>query len=293
MQRRTLVTALLRLSARLPLAVVHSLGSLLGSLLWLTPNRPRRVALRNLVLCLPDHSFFARQRLLRQTLSETSKAILELGPLWLWPGPRVLATIRSVEGEADWQQALAAGNGAIAVSPHLGAWELIGLYLSDHYHITSLYRPGRLDIDELMCSARQRLGARLVPTDSSGVRALAQALRRGEVIGILPDQDPGRDNGIFAPFFGQPANTMALLSRLAIKSQAPVFLTYTKRLPWGQGYRLYFERLPDTVSSGSLENSVAAINQAVETAIRRCPNQYLWAYKRFKTRPPDMPKVYQ
>ncbi|MDX1654145.1 MAG: lysophospholipid acyltransferase family protein, partial [Candidatus Competibacteraceae bacterium] len=223
---------------------------------------------------------------------ETGKTILELGPLWLWSGQRVLERIRTVEGQQIWQAAVEQGRGAIAITPHLGAWEVAGLYISAHWPITTLYRPSRLGLDELIRTGRERLGARTVPTDPRGVKALFQALKKGQVLGILPDQDPGRGNGVFAPFFGVPANTMGLLSRLAIKTQAPVLLLVAERLPRGKGYRLRFTPLPEAVNQEPLEASVAAVNRAVEAAVRQRPEQYLWAYKRYKTRPEGERRLY-
>jgi Kdo2-lipid IVA lauroyltransferase/acyltransferase len=132
----------------------------------------------------------------------------------------------------------------------------------------------------------------LVATDTRGVRRLLQALRDGRAVGILPDQDPGDEGGRFAPFFGHPANTMLLLSRLAMRSGAPVFLLYAERLPRGRGYRLHFQRLSEAIGREPLDDSLAALNGAVEQAIRRRPEQYLWSYRRFKRQPPGYPPFY-
>ncbi|MBK8183125.1 MAG: hypothetical protein IPK63_09600 [Candidatus Competibacteraceae bacterium] len=131
----------------------------------------------------------------------------------------------------------------------------------------------------------------MVATDASGVRALLTSLRQGEVLGILPDQDPGKEGGVFAPFFGIAASTMTLVSRLALKTGVPVFLTWAERLPHGRGFMLHLRVLPDVTASTSMEESVTAINRGVEAAVRSLPTQYLWAYKRFKTRPPEEPTL--
>ncbi len=294
LQPKVLIAGLLRLLARLPLPVLHGFAVLPGWLAWLIPNGRRRIAAANLAACFPDWDAATRHRLLRRNLVETGKLFLELGPLWQWDGRRVLDLIVSVEGEEAWRAALAQGRGLIGITPHLGSWEIAGLYISSRYPTTILYRPSpsRLDIDPLISAARGRLGARMTPTDAAGVRTLFQALKAGEVVGILPDQDPGREAGVFAPFFGQPANTMTLVSRLAMKHQCPVYLGYAERLPRGRGYRFHLEPLPAVVSEGPLEASVAAVNAAVEKAVRQLPEQYLWTYKRFKTRPPGAPALY-
>lgn len=292
MSPKDLVTGLLRLTALFPLPVVHGFAVLIGCLLWLVPNRERQIAAANLALCFPDLERSARNRLLRRNLIETGKAMLELGPLWLWDGARILKLIRETEGEEAFRAAMAEGHGGIVVSPHLGAWEVAGLYASSCHPMTTLYRPSRVGIDEIIRNGREKLGARTVPTDKRGVRVLFETLKEGRLLGILPDQDPGPEGGVFAPFFGRPANTMVLLSRLVMKTRVPSFLMYAERLAWGRGYRLHIEPLPAAVAEGSLEESVAAVNAAVEQAVRRFPEQYLWAYKRFKTRPPGEPRLY-
>jgi KDO2-lipid IV(A) lauroyltransferase len=170
---------------------------------------------------------------------------------------------------------------------------MAGLYYSSRYPLTILYRPSRVGMDELSCQGRGRLGGRVVATDAAGIRALLGALRRGEVLGILPDQDPGEEGGgVFASFFEIAASTMTLVSRLALKTGAPVFLTWAERLPQGRGYTLHLQPLPDVTAAASLEESATALNRGVEAAVRTLPAQYLWAYKRFKTRPLGQPKLY-
>ncbi len=294
MNRGAWLAGLLRVAALLPLPLAHAIGSALGWLLWRIPgNSPRTIAERNLSLCFPEWPAAERDALLRQNLRETGKLLLELGPLWFWTGERVLALVgRAVPGEEALATAVRQKRGAILLTPHLGAWEMAGLYYSSRHPLTILYRPSRLGLDELSCQGRGRLGGKVVATDASGVRALLTALRDGEVLGILPDQDPGQEGGMFAPFFGIAANTMTLVSRLALKTGVPVFLTWAERLPRGQGFVLHLRALPEVTAAASLEKSTAALNRGVEAAIRSLPAQYLWAYKRFKTRRSDDAKLY-
>ncbi|MDS4020348.1 MAG: lysophospholipid acyltransferase family protein [Candidatus Competibacter sp.] len=296
MSRRASITGLLRLAAILPLPLAHAIGALLGWLLWRLPCAPQRIAERNLTLCFPELAPAERDRLLRRNLMETGKGLLELGPLWLWRGERVLGLIQGpVAGEAELTVSANRKQGAILITPHLGAWEMAGLYYSSRHPLTILYRPSRVGLDELSRKGRGRLGGRVVATDASGLRALLTALRKGEVLGILPDQDAGGmgdGDSKFAPFFGVAASTMTLVSRLALKTGAPVFLTWAERLPGGRGYGLHLRALPEVTAAASLEDSVAAMNRGVEAAVRSLPAQYLWVYKRFKTRPPGEPKLY-
>lgn len=284
--RARLIKALLRLFASFPLPLNHALGTLLGGLLILVPNDLRRTTHANLRRCFPDLSAGARRRLAWRSLIETGKTITETGPLWCWDAQRALALVREVRGKELLDAALARGGGAIVNTPHLGCWEMAGLWGAAHYPMTTLYRRPRLvELDTMVRQARERLGTEYVPADAAGVRRLYQALKENRLVGMLPDQDPGAGGGSFAPFFGVPANTMTLLSRLARKTQAPVVFAYCERLPWGRGYRLHFEAGLPALNSGSLEESVAAVNAGVEACVRALPEQYQWGYKRFKTRP--------
>lgn len=293
MIRGRIVRLLFLATARLPLPLAQGLGAALGGLLILLPNETRRVARRNIARCFPDWSPAQRRRLLRQSLIQTGRTATETAILWLRPLPRVLSFLREVEGEELLKQGMAQGRGVIMLSPHLGSWELTGLYLAAQWGITSMYRPPKLEaMNELMLHGRERGGARLVPTDASGVRALLRALRQGEMIGILPDQDPDRDSGVFAPFFGHSANTMVLLPKLARKSGATVLFAFAERLPRGRGYRLHIRPAPAGIDDADLATATARLNQGVEACVRQLPAQYQWGYKRFKGRPEGEPDFY-
>ncbi len=284
--RAFLILGLLRLFAALPLPQAHRLGSVLGWLAAHTPNSLRRVTRANLALCFPDQRPAARTRLLGLSLAELGKTAVELGALWLQDTASIKSQVKQVSGQELVDAALKRGKGVILASPHLGAWEMAGLYASSLYPLTSLYRPLRLSaLDTVIRQARERLGARLVATDAAGIRALYRALKRGEAVGVLPDQEPSAGGGLFAPFFGVSAYTMVLLARLAQGSQAPVFFAYAERLPRGAGYHLRFSPAPDDFHALPLAQAVAMTNALVERCVRALPEQYQWSYKRFRTRP--------
>lgn len=277
----------------LPLPLVHRLGSLLGRSLTLLSNDLRDTARTNIKQCFPDYSAAQQQQLVSQCLQETAKATLETGALWLWPMEKVLPLVREVSGEDLLKQAMTEGKGVILAAPHFGAWEIVGPYCAAHWPMTCLYRPPRQKaLNDVMLHGRERAGITLAPTDGSGIRALYKALGRGELIGILPDQDPDRNAGVFAPFFGVQANTMTLLSRLANKTGATVLMAYAERLPNGQGYHLHFEKTDAGLLEGDETQKATHLNQAVQRCVLHQPAQYQWAYKRFKTRPEGEGRFY-
>jgi KDO2-lipid IV(A) lauroyltransferase len=142
-----------------------------------------------------------------------------------------------------------------------------------------MYRPPRYPaLDKLMHQGRERGQMKLVATDLGGVRHLLKALKRGEAIGVLPDQVPGNGEGEWANFFGRPAYTMTLIGRLVEASGAAVVMCHSERLPQGAGYALHFSPLTFDASSSIPQQ----MNAALEAVIRRHPEQYLWSYNRYK-----------
>ncbi len=276
--------------SRLPFGFSQGLGWLLGTLLRYLPNKQRRNALINLRLCHPDWEEAKVRRFRDRALREEAKTFVEIAYLLLRPVPRVLSLIRETQGLELLEKP--AGQGLIVLSPHLGAWEMAGLFLSTRGPTTTLYKPQPL-ADELVRQARGRAGAHLVPTDQTGIRHLLQGLRRGEFLGILPDQEPKVDKGcVFAPFFGVPALTMLLVNRLARRTGAAVVFLFARRLPWGRGFALHCLPAPPGVDSADEVEAAAALNQGVEACVALCPEQYVWSYKRFRTRPGGGPHPY-
>jgi len=285
--RTRLLMLLIRLFALLPLAATAALGSAIGKLLFLFPNRRQQTARINLSLCFPELTNSARERLLRRNLIELGCSLTELCALWTFDREKLNRIVRRTSGENVISDALKRGKGLILAAPHLGAWELVGIYCSMRYPITGLFRPIAEAGGGIMCRARQRFGARMVPTNSSGIRALYKALDRDEIIWIMPDQVPAsRNTSVFAKFFGMPASSMVLLSRLAIKTGAPVVFAYAERLSRGRGYHMHFLPAPTTVGNDDIEHSATVINEMVEQCARALPEQYLWSYKRFRVAPP-------
>ena len=273
---------LLKLLARLPLPVLHGLGIVLGWLIYWAPGRHSGRLRSNLFesgLCAPGADC---RRLLRHTIGESGKAVVELLPVWLRPYDKVLKLVKGRSGWEHLDAARAAGKGIILIGPHIGCFEMINLYYAAQHPFTAMYKPPRKPVlAALMLAGRQRGQATLVPTDLSGVRAQLAALKRREAIGILPDQVATGGDGVWAPFFGRPAYTPTLVASLQRKTGAAAFFIAAERLSWGRGYHLHVFPLDTPLQ----EDKIAAatlINQGVEDVVRRFPAQYLWSYNRHK-----------
>jgi KDO2-lipid IV(A) lauroyltransferase len=265
--------------ARLPLSVLHRLGAALGWVIYLSSASYAsrlRENLRNSGLSSSEAEF---RKLLHANVREMGKGVMELPWVWRRPLEEVLAGVKQCHGWEHIEAAHAEGKGVIALTPHFGCFEVISLYIASRKPITTMYRPPRWKfLDRLMHEGRARGQTTLAPTDLGGVRQLLKALKRGGIIGVLPDQVPGSGEGEWAPFFGRPAYTMTLIARLIESSGAAVVMCHNERLPRGEGYALHFAPLPIDAAT----SIPAQINAALEAVIRTCPEQYLWSYNRYK-----------
>lgn len=274
--------------SRLPLPLIHALGGLLGWLTYaLSPvYRQRFVANARQAGMSPAQYGPA--------IAEAGRLVAELPFFWMRPAHAPLSRQVRVEGAEVVEQALAQRRGILFLTPHLGCFEAIPQAYAERFGavqpITVLYRPARkVWLRQLMAGARSRPGLDAAPATLAGVRQMIRALRRGEAVGLLPDQVPPDGMGVWSPFFGRPAYTMTLAARLAQQTGAVLLMAWGERLPGGAGYVVHFaaqaEALParaDAQADAQAE-SIAVINRAMEALIRHRPEQYLWGYDRYKS----------
>src|SRR6266581_32554 len=201
--------------------------------------------------------------------------------VWLRPLRQVADLVVEVSGWEHVEDGAKRGKGVMIVTPHIGCWEIVGQYVASRMPITVMYSPPKVRaLEAVMRAGRTRSGAmKSVPADLRGVRAMLKALKRGEAIGMLPDQVPGVGEGEWVEFFGRPAYTMTLVGRLSEQTGAPALLCCAQRLSRGRGYRFVVEPL---LAPRPPESPARALNRSLEQVIRRRPEQYLWAYNRYK-----------
>ena len=269
---------LFRLLSRLPLSVLHRLGAALGWLAWLLSPTYRRHLRENMALALGEDE---ARRVRPAVIAHSGRSALELPSIWLRPLEETAARVVKVSGGELVDAARRAGRGILYITPHLGCFEVTAQYLSTHAPITVLYRPPKQAWLQTMIEAgRARAQLRIAPADVGGVRSLLKALRRGEAVGMLPDQAPQAGEGRWLDFFGKPAYTMTLAARLT-ETGATVLMVWAERLPGGAGYHFHLQP-PTQALSGDTAQRAQQINGEIERLIRQCPQQYLWAYNRYK-----------
>ncbi|MDI5983694.1 lipid A biosynthesis acyltransferase [Halomonas sp. M4R5S39] len=280
--RSRAIALLWRTLAGRRLSTLWRLSRLAGPLVHRFSRREREVTEINLAQVYPDRSEAARRELARESLVHSTATMLELGFAWMADPARVEASILEVHGRELLDGARAEGRGVIVLAPHFGNWEVLNFWLSGHFPFTAMYEPPKIDaLDPLIRQGRERMGARLVPTNPRGVAALLKALKRCEAIGILPDQEPSWGSGVFAPFFDRPAYTATLLPKLVARTEARVVTGVAKRLP-GRGFALHFLAADERVYATDETASATGVNACVEAAIALDPAQYQWEYKRYR-----------
>ncbi len=289
-----ILTLLLRALARLPWSLLHWIGRRVGGLLYRIDGREARNVRANLTIAYPDLAPLARDSLARASLVQSALTFAEMPRIWL--SREDLSCRVDPNGLPERMRELAGqGRGLILAMPHHGNWEMVSSGIDQSLRITGLYRPPRQAfLEPLMTAGRTIARINMVPTSRSGIRALHQALRAGEVVAILPDQVPKSAGAaaVTAPFFGRDCATMALLGRLAARHATPVLFCWAQRQADGR-YRMQSFSADAAIADPDPVIAATALNRAVERCVAAAPEQYQWAYRRFLPVHPDQANPYQ
>ena len=273
--------------ARCPLRLLHALGGALGWAGYLLSPSYRQRLKANAALA----GVSAAER--RAAVADAGRLVMELPRLWLRPRHERIADPVRWEGAELIESLLGAGRGLVILTPHIGSFEVAAQAYAERFGarwpVTVLYRPARKPwLRELEETARARPALATAPANLAGVRLLMRALRRGETVGLLPDQVPPEGMGVWAPFFGRPAYTMTLAAKLVQQTGSALAVLYCERLPRGAGYVVRVlpmpEPLPERIGpddEAHQQAAAAAMNRSMEAVIRLLPTQYLWGYHRY------------
>jgi Kdo2-lipid IVA lauroyltransferase/acyltransferase len=260
-----------------------------GDLARLLASRHRRAAFANLAQAFPDLSDLARRRLARDAWQHLGMTLVELARLLSRP---LEATLRelTVEGAGHLHDVMRGHGRALMLTAHLGNWEyLAAVHRLVGYPLAIVVRP--LDsptLDQVTAAMRRKTGVQLI--DKRGaLRPVLEALRKGGLVAILLDQNATRREGVFVPFFARPASTSRSLALLALRTRTPIVPIFIRRQAPGR-HQVVIEAPLSPPPAHDLEAAIVELTSrctlAIEAAIRRTPEQWLWAHDRWRTRPP-------
>ncbi|MEJ7138341.1 lipid A biosynthesis acyltransferase [Amphibiibacter pelophylacis] len=276
----------------LPLTLLAPLGRGVGALLWLAGRSRRRIALRNLALCLPELSPAERLALAREHFALLGRSLLERSLLW-HASPERLRRLIHIEGNIHLAQT--SDRPVMWLTPHFLALDVAGVATQVHQGKVgcSIYQAQSNPVfDAAMRRARLRFGLAQIHARGEGVLPVMRAIRRGTPFFNLPDMDFGLKDAAFVPFMGVSSATLLTPSKMAHKLDMVVQPVIADILPGGQGYRVHFMPPLAGFPTADALADTAHLNEWIAAQVRLRPAQYLWVHRRFKTRPDGQPPLY-
>jgi KDO2-lipid IV(A) lauroyltransferase len=282
---------LMKLMAVLPFRWQLAAGGRIGRLLGKIARRRRRIAAINLDLCFPELSPVERNTLLERHFAALGIGLFETAMAW-WAPDEKLRGLARVDGAEHLERALAGGKGVILLTGHFTTLELGARFITWHQPFHAMYRSHKNPLYEAVMRRERERRSRFPPLPREDLRGLLRAFRKGRAVWYAPDQNHGPRNSVFVPFFGILACTITATSRLAALSGAAVVPYFPRRLEGAAGYEVVILPALEDFPSGDVTADTRRINEMLEHYVRRTPDQYLWVHRRFKTRPPGSPGVY-
>ncbi len=275
--------ALMWLMAQLPIRVQWWLGSGLGRLVWRVGGSRRRITETNIRLCFPQLTEQQQSALVKQSFIANGIGVMEIGVAW-FRNPSQFNAITTVRGLEHFHQALEHGKGVLLLGGHYSTLELGGRLAVESIEAAIMQRDHNNPlVNAVMTRARERRYSSVY--GARDLRGLLRSLKQNLAVWYATDQDYGRKDIVFAPFFGVPAGTITATSRIAERSGCKVVPLSHFRRRGKPGYDIYFHPALENFPSGDDLVDATVINKIIEQEIKRAPDQYLWMHRRFKTRP--------
>jgi KDO2-lipid IV(A) lauroyltransferase len=275
----------------LPLPLLGRLGNLVGSLLFLLLRSRRNITLINLRLCMPERPEPQRRRLAKQHFQAYARSVLERGVLW-WGSEKRLKRLIVVEPQVPLE-AIAA-RPTILLCPHFVCLDVAGVAVMLQSSLCSIYTKQRNPtFDEALRKGRTRFRPIKLLSRGEGVKPIIRAMRDGLPFFMLPDMDFGAKDAEFVPFFNIPAATLTAPARIAAATGAHVIPVVATFLPNFRGWKVTFHPAWENYPDGDIVAATRQMNAFIEARVLEAPSEYFWAHKRFKTRPPGVPGVYE
>jgi len=271
-----------------PLSVLQMLARVVAWIIMWLPNLSMvRTIKINMALIEPSLSGRQKQTLIKDIVRHQCLSSVESIKSWAMSPEWSIAQICDVHNKEIFLEGISNSNGMLAIVPHLGTWEMMNAWLNQFGSPTIMYKPVKSKMtNDFILQGRARLNATLVPTDSSGVKAVFKTLKQGGFSIVLPDHVPDPSGGVVVPFFGVETLTSTLASKLASKTKCALVGLSCIRRRDGRGFDIYCYKLDDPeLYDRDASTAAHTLNQAMEQMIKEKCNHYMWGYRRFKNIP--------
>lgn len=283
---------LLRITLLLPAAWVDAFGGLAGSLMYRMNDKRRKIVLTNLHMAFPEKSRRERTELAKQHFIASIRSLLDMAVLW-WGSDSRLASFVRIVGKEHYEQAQANNKNIILLTGHFVGLEFGGTMISRHYPHIGLIKPERNRlINWFIVRGRRRYGATLFLREH-GMRQVVKAIKAGHGFYYLPDEDHGPDKSVFVNFFATQAAMLKGVAKLVKLCDAAALPAYIKRIDGKHGYELVIRPALKNFPAGDEQEDAQRVASALEQSIRECPEQYMWTYRIFHTRPDGAKSPYE
>lgn len=281
---------ILRILALLPFPVKLMAGRAFGKAGYRLLKRRRQITETNIKLCFPDLTRQEQEKLVKDVFVANGIGFFEIAWAW-WVNPESLRHRFVIEGVDILHQANSKGQGVLLIGGHYTHLDLAGLMVNLVADMDVIYRKNNDPVFEhVITRGRQRVFKNVL--EKSDMRGIVRKLREGRVVWYSPDQDHGIKHSVFAPFFGIQTATVTATAKLMRMGKAqPVFVSHRRDNDTNQ-YTISFNRPDEPFPTGEDVADATIINQMIERAIRKQPDQYMWVHRRFKTRPEGETSVY-
>ncbi|MEL0091332.1 MAG: lysophospholipid acyltransferase family protein [Rhodospirillales bacterium] len=267
---------------QMPRFVKYLGAKIIGFYIIYIPNQSSQVTRKNIDLAYPDLKEDQRSTLVKNSLEELCSKFFDLITTWVKPVGYSRRQVSTIIGLEKFQSQ-SANKPTLVLLPHIGNWELFGVWLTQYRSYTAMFRPLRVrELSDLVRQARERGGNHLVPATAAGVKQILKRLRQKELAIVLPDQAPKEGDGLYVPFFGHDVLTPVLPYRLALATDATVFIGAA--LKRDDGYEVVLKQIA-TPEDHEQHAWLARMNQEIEGLVRDNPAQYQWEYRRFRNAP--------
>jgi len=278
------------LLAQLPYGIQRGLARVLAALLKRFAKARQHIARRNIALCFPNLSETERETLLNANMQSMAMALFETGMAWFWTQNRLRKRF-NIEGLEHLQRE--DEQGTVLMAMHFSTLEIGAAFLNLSTIVDGMYRPHKNPVyDYVQRRGRERHNPNCEVLTRDDVRGMLRRLKRGRAVWYAPDQDYGRKQSVFAPFFGIEAASVTATARFATIAKAKVVPFVQTRLDNGHYQVTIYPPLED-FPNGDERDNASAINRFIEERILEQPEQYMWVHRRFKTRPTGQPSLYK